>query len=159
MIISLKNCEHTRWRLEGRSKQHELHKSKILLRCWSHTWQKKTTKNKQKSNTPNPQPAKSFSTPCYTEKQGLPHCQTLAPNLPERCRPTGEQISSTHYSHSHLWDKPAWSPGQIDSRPAKKKTLNSKQGTEKDKQQRGKGALSTLETGEVQGAALHANFQ
>jgi hypothetical protein len=117
-------------------------------------------KEETKLQNPEPPAHTSFSTPLYNEKTGrLPHCQTLAPNLPERCRPTGEQISSTHYSHSHLWDKPAWSPGQIDSRPAKKKTLNSKQGTEKDKQQRGKGALSTLETGEVQGAALHANFQ
>jgi hypothetical protein len=45
-----------RWRLEGRSRQCELHKSKILLRCWSHTWQKKTTKKNQNSDTLNPKP-------------------------------------------------------------------------------------------------------
>jgi hypothetical protein len=56
--------------IEGGSRQHELCKSKILLRCWSHTWQKKNTKKKQNSDTPNPQPIQSFSTPCDTEKTG-----------------------------------------------------------------------------------------
>jgi hypothetical protein len=37
-------AEDPRWQLEGRSRQCELCKSKILLRCWSHTWQKKNTK-------------------------------------------------------------------------------------------------------------------
>jgi hypothetical protein len=98
--------EDPRWRLEGGSRERELHKSKILLRHWSHTWKKKTTKKKQNSNTLNSQPIQSFSTPHYTEKPGrLPCHQTPAPNLLGRCRPTGEQISSTWYSHSHPWDK------------------------------------------------------
>jgi hypothetical protein len=46
--------------------------------------EKKNTKKKQNSETPNPQPEKSFSMPHYTEKVGgLPCCQTLAPNLLE----------------------------------------------------------------------------
>jgi exonuclease III len=32
--------EDPRWRLGCRSRQHKLHESKTLLRCWSHTWQK-----------------------------------------------------------------------------------------------------------------------
>jgi hypothetical protein len=60
--------EDPRWRLEGRSRKCELQKSKILLRYWSHTWQKKNTKKNQNSDTLNPQPVQSFSTPCYTEK-------------------------------------------------------------------------------------------
>jgi hypothetical protein len=68
----------------------------------------KITKKKQNSNTPNPQPAHSFSMPHYKEKPGgLLHCQTLAPNLLGKCRPTGEQISGMWYPHSHPWDKPA----------------------------------------------------
>jgi hypothetical protein len=83
-----------RWWLEGRSRQHELCKSKILLRHWSHTWQKKTTKKNQNSNTLNPQPVKSFSTPCYSEKTGgLPHHQTPAPNLLGR-HPADQQVSN-----------------------------------------------------------------
>jgi hypothetical protein len=101
-----KSKEDQRWRLEGGSRQLKLHKSKILLRTWSHTWQKKITKKKQNSNTLNPQHIQSFSTPHYTEKTGgLPRHQMLAPNLLGRYRPTGEQISSTWYSHSHPWDK------------------------------------------------------
>jgi hypothetical protein len=58
----------------------------------------KTTKKRQHFETPDPQASHSFSMSHYTEKQGgLPHCQTLAPNLLERCRPTGEQISSLWY--------------------------------------------------------------
>jgi hypothetical protein len=73
-----------------RDRQRELHKSKILLRCWSHTWQKKATKKNQNSNTLNPQPVQSYSTPCYTEKtRELPHRQMPAPNLHGRCRPRG----------------------------------------------------------------------
>jgi hypothetical protein len=80
-----------RWRPEGGSRQRELHKSKILLRGWSHTWQKKTTKKKQNSETLNPQPVQSFFMPHYTEKiGGLPHHQTLTPNLLGSCRPTCE---------------------------------------------------------------------
>jgi hypothetical protein len=57
----------------------------------------------------------------------------MAPNLLGRHGPTGEQISSTQYSHSHLWDKPALPSGQTDLYPTKKnKKLNNKQGTEKD---------------------------
>jgi hypothetical protein len=99
----------------------------------------KTTKNKQNSDTPNSQPAQSFSIPRYTEKPGgLLHCQKLTPNLLERHRPTGEQISNTRYSYSHPWNKPEESLGQTDLRPTKKKEkLNNKQGTEKDMQQRG----------------------
>jgi hypothetical protein len=39
-----------------------------------------------------------------------------------------------------------------------KKELNNNQGTEKDMQQKGQGALSALEKGKKQGAALHLNF-
>jgi hypothetical protein len=94
-----------RWRLEGGSRQHELCKSKIFLKCWSHTWQKK----KQEAKLWNPdQPVKSCSMPHYTEKTGgLTCCQTPAPKVLWRYRPTDEQISSMQYSHSYPWDKPA----------------------------------------------------
>jgi hypothetical protein len=82
------------WQIEGGSRQLELCKSKILLRCWSHTWQKKTTEKKQNSDTLNPQPTQSFSTPrypeepggilmpCYPEEPGgILHHQAQAPNL------------------------------------------------------------------------------
>jgi hypothetical protein len=70
----------------GESRQCELRKSKILLRHWSYTWQKKTTKKKQNSD---PQPIQSFSMPRYTEKTGrLLHSQMLAPNLLGTQRPT-----------------------------------------------------------------------
>jgi hypothetical protein len=96
------------WQLEGGSRQRECHKSEILLRCWSHTWQKKTTKKKQNSDTLHPQPAQNFFMSRYTEETGgLPHCQTPAPNLLGRFRPTGEKISHTQYTHNNLWDKPA----------------------------------------------------
>jgi hypothetical protein len=70
---------------------------------------KKTTKNKQNSEIPNPQPLQGFSTPCYIEKTGgLPCCQTPpAPNVLGRCGPTGERISTTWYSHSHPLERPA----------------------------------------------------
>jgi hypothetical protein len=46
----------------------------------------KITKKKQNSDTLNPQPIQSFSTPHYIEKPGeLLHCQTPAPNLLGRC--------------------------------------------------------------------------
>jgi hypothetical protein len=48
IIILIKKSEwgkDPRWRLEGGSRHGEICKSKIL-RCWSHTWQKKTTKKK-----------------------------------------------------------------------------------------------------------------
>jgi hypothetical protein len=68
----------------------------------------KNTKKKQNSNTLNPQPIQNFSMPHYTEKTGgLPYHQMPAPNLLGKHRPTGEQISSTWYSHSHFCDKPA----------------------------------------------------
>jgi hypothetical protein len=85
--------------------------------------EKKNTKKKQNFNTLNPQPTQSFSMPYYTEKPGvILHRQVPVPNLLGRCRPTGEQISCTGYSHSHPWDKPAQTPGQIDPCHAKKKT-------------------------------------
>jgi hypothetical protein len=90
-----KKTRDPRWRLEGGRRQCELCKSKMFLRRWSHTWQKKTTKNNQNSDTLNPQPIQSFSTPHYIEKRGgLLCCQMLAPNLLGRHTPTGEQISS-----------------------------------------------------------------
>jgi hypothetical protein len=61
--------EDPRWRLECRRRQHELCKSKILLRCCNHTWQKKSTKKNQNFDTLNHQPVQSFSMPHYTEKQ------------------------------------------------------------------------------------------
>jgi hypothetical protein len=85
--------ENPRWQLEGGSRQHEFCKSKILLKHWSHTWQKKNTKNKQNSDTSNPQPVQSFSMPCYTEKTGwFPSHQTPAPNLLGR-HPADQQVS------------------------------------------------------------------
>jgi hypothetical protein len=41
--------EEQRWRLQGGSRQSELHKSKTLLRCWSHTWQKKKKKHQEEA--------------------------------------------------------------------------------------------------------------
>jgi hypothetical protein len=103
-----------RWWLEGGSRQRELHKSKILLRYWSHTWQKKNTKKKQSSDTPNPQPTQSFSMPHYTEKPGgLLHHQTPLPNMLGRSRAIGKQIS-------HPWGKSAEPPGQTDPLPTNK---------------------------------------
>jgi hypothetical protein len=67
----------------------------MLLRCWSHTWQNKSTKKNQNVDTLNLQPIQSFSTPHYTEKTGgFLLLQTTAPNLLGRCRPTGEQQAS-----------------------------------------------------------------
>jgi hypothetical protein len=54
---------------------------------------KKTKIKKQNSEILNPQPIKSFSMPCYTEKiGGLQRCQTPAPNLPRRHRQTGLEV-------------------------------------------------------------------
>jgi hypothetical protein len=118
--FSKEEVQDPRWGLEGWSRQQVLHKSKIMMRCWSHTWQKKTTKKKQISETSHPQPAQSFSTPHYTENPGeLPCHQTLAPNLLGKPRPTGEQISGMWYSHSHPWNKPAEPPRQTDPCPTK----------------------------------------
>jgi hypothetical protein len=71
-----------------------------------------------------------------------------------RYRPTSEQIRGTQYSHSHPCDKPTEPAGQTDPPKTNKQTnkkppkqLNSKQGTEKDTQQRGWGSLSTPENG------------
>jgi hypothetical protein len=65
-----------------------------ILSCWSHTWEKKEKKKKQNSESLNPKPVKSFSTPCYTEKTGgLQHRQMQAPSMLGRRRTTGEQIS------------------------------------------------------------------
>jgi hypothetical protein len=97
--------------------------------------QKKPTKKKQNTDTPNSQPMQSFSMPCYPEKTGgLPDHQLPAPNLLGRGRPTCEQISGMQYPHSLPWDKPAQTPGQSDAHPGKKirKKLNKKQGTKKN---------------------------
>jgi hypothetical protein len=51
-------------------------RSNRILSCWSHTWQKKKKKKKQNFETLNPQPVKSFSLPCYTEKTGGHWLQT-----------------------------------------------------------------------------------
>jgi hypothetical protein len=40
-IKGKKIIEDPRWQLERGSRQHKLSKSKILQRCWSHTWQEK----------------------------------------------------------------------------------------------------------------------
>jgi hypothetical protein len=62
----------------------------------------KTTKKKQNSNTPNPQPGPNFCTPRYTEKPGRLLChQTLAPNLPRRCKPTGETTTELMLKYQH----------------------------------------------------------
>jgi hypothetical protein len=113
-----------------------------LLRRWSHTWQKKNTKKNQNFDTLNPQPVQDFSTPHYTEKTGgLPCHQKPAPNLLERCRPTGKQIRGILYSHSHCWDKQHNLLDRLTPIPWKKK-LDDKQGTEKNTQQ---GTLSAPE--------------
>jgi hypothetical protein len=49
-----KHKEDPRWRLECRSRQHELHESKILLRHQSHIWQKYSAKENQNFDTLNP---------------------------------------------------------------------------------------------------------
>jgi hypothetical protein len=47
-------------------------------------------KEETKLQNPEPPAHTSFSTPLYNEKTGrLPHCQTLAPNLPRRHIQTG----------------------------------------------------------------------
>jgi hypothetical protein len=47
---------------------------------------KKNRKEEKNFKTLNPQPVKSFSMPCYTEKtKGIHHCQMLAPKQPRRC--------------------------------------------------------------------------
>jgi hypothetical protein len=52
--------EDPRWQLDGTSRQHEPHESKILLRCWGHTWQKKKKKTRRiKTDTTNPQPVQN----------------------------------------------------------------------------------------------------
>jgi hypothetical protein len=53
------------------------------------------------------------------------------------------------YFPSHSWYKAAWPPGQIELLPCKKKkkNLNNKQGTKKNMQQRGRGAVSAAEKG------------
>jgi hypothetical protein len=103
----LKKSKHRRYKMATRRrKQTELLKSKILLRSWSHIWHKNTTKNKQNSDTPSPQPAQNLSMPLYTEKSGgLLHHSTPVSNLLGRRRPTGEQINVMQYSHSHPWEK------------------------------------------------------
>jgi hypothetical protein len=66
--------EDPRQCLEGRSRQHDFHKSKILLRAGATLAENKTkqnTKKNQNSNTLNPQPKQSLSMPHYTEKRGL----------------------------------------------------------------------------------------
>jgi hypothetical protein len=91
----------------------------------------KTTKKRQNSDT---QPAYSFPTPKDTEKPaGLLLCQAPAPDLLGRCRPSGEQKSSTQY--------PTTTPGIKQHSPLdrqipalqkqKQKTLNNKLSTEK----------------------------
>jgi hypothetical protein len=48
---------------------------------------KKRKKEETKLQNPEPTAHKSFSMPHYTEKTGgLQPCQTLAPNMPRRCR-------------------------------------------------------------------------
>jgi hypothetical protein len=89
----MKIREDPRWRLECRSREHEIRKSKILLRHWSHNWQKKSTKRNQGFDTLNPQPVQSFSMPCYMEKTGGLLCHQMpAPNLLGR-HPADKQVS------------------------------------------------------------------
>jgi hypothetical protein len=54
---------------------------------------KKNTKKKQKSNIPSPHKA----SPCHITLRNQ-ESQMPAPNLLQRCRPTGEQISCMWYS-------------------------------------------------------------
>jgi hypothetical protein len=77
--------------------------------------------------------------PHYTEKTGGLLChQTLAPNLLERCIPTGEQVNGVQYSHSYPWDKPTEPAGETDPCTSKR-NLNTKQGTEKEHATEGTG--------------------
>jgi hypothetical protein len=55
-----------------------------------------------------------------------------APNLLDRCRPTGEQISIMQYSHNHPWNKQHSPLDRLTPRTTKRKKLNNKQGTEKE---------------------------
>jgi hypothetical protein len=65
-----------RWQLGCR--QHELHDSKILLRCWSHTWRKWSTKENQNFYT---LACKNFSMACCTERTDELLPLPPAPNL------------------------------------------------------------------------------
>jgi hypothetical protein len=84
--------EDPRWQLECRSRQHELHKSKILLRPWSPTWKKKTTKRNQGFDTLNTSPYKASLCHITQKSGGLPCCQMLAPNLLAR-HPADQEVS------------------------------------------------------------------
>jgi hypothetical protein len=124
-----------------------LHKSKILLRHWIHTWQKKNHQEEQNSETQIPQLVQSFSMPHYIEKTGgLPCSQMPAPNLLGRCRPTGEQISGMWYSTATPGINQHSPLDRLTSIP-QKKNLDNEQRTEKNTQQRGQGTLSAPEKG------------
>jgi hypothetical protein len=100
---------------EGESRKHEVHKAKILLRHWSHTWHEK---QQRRSKTPTPQiSSPQKPSPCHItlrNQEGSHGTRCwLAPNVPERCRPIGEQISGTGYPQSHPWDKASISPWRV----------------------------------------------
>jgi hypothetical protein len=68
-----------RWQLERGSKQREHCKPKIVLRSWSHTWQKKTAQKKQNSDTLNPQLYKASPHHITLRNQEVSH--TARPRL------------------------------------------------------------------------------
>jgi hypothetical protein len=107
---------------------------------------KKKHKKNQNLNTLNPQPLQSFPMRGYTEKTGgLLCCQTPAPNLLGRHRP-----SIMLYSHSHPWDKQLIPLDRLILPPCKKKkkkNLNNKQGTEKEHTAEGMGCCKHTREG------------
>jgi hypothetical protein len=92
-----KTCiDDPRWWLECRSRPRELCKSKILLRCWSHTWREK--KNQEESGFWHPEPPSPYkASPCHVtpRKQKGSHTTRLQlqTSWETSRRPTGELCS------------------------------------------------------------------
>jgi hypothetical protein len=98
-------AEDTRWWLEGRSRQHDSVNQKF---CWD-SGATLGRKNHQQSKLQHPEPpthTKILHSVLHWENRRAPALPD-SPNLLGRCRPTGEQISGTWYSHSYSWEKSA----------------------------------------------------
>jgi hypothetical protein len=155
-----------RWWLEGGSRQDELRKSNILLRCWSHTWQKKPPR---RSKTPRPWTPSLYKVSPYhvTLRKQEGFCATrcqFQTCLGEADQQVNKQATrGIPIATPGINQQTDWCPTWTDRWPAphthtKKKLIN-KQGTEKHMQQRGCGALSTPRREEGQIAELCMNFQ
>jgi hypothetical protein len=121
-----------------------------LLRHKNHNWQKKTTKKNQNFDTLNTQPIQNFFTPHYTEKMGgLPHHQTLTPNLLGRHLADQQVSKKCHavFPQPPLDSKPL--DRLIPPPPCKKKRKMEQQTRElkRNTEQRVQGAVSSLEKG------------